>query len=265
MRNRQTSAIQKELGMSESTFFVSEASVRNLKRTSVRRIYGISSAHLSEAFAAAIGFRTNAALRAALAGQVTVEVPKPSNELLVRRLRELGYASVPDDLQLVPELQHSYTPFRTYPLNKRRGVRWNSWRNLVVMAINAGLEQRLFGLQPTDNWWPGAARNHYECQRAHYRFNVAPGFSAVASVDAQAGDELSIEVILNPKRPDTDPSLFCGLSDGDAVAHCWLERRLGAWVQDGGAGFSCKRTAQALLVGLNVTPNGYADQGSFIL
>ncbi|MDE2401979.1 MAG: hypothetical protein KGL90_09975 [Burkholderiales bacterium] len=251
--------------MSESTFFVSEAAVRNLKGTSVRRIYGISSAHLSEAFAAAIGFRTNAALRAALVGQATVEVPKPSNARLLQRLRELGYTSVPDDLQLVPELQHSYTPFRQFPLNKRRGVRWNSWRNLVVMAINAGLEQRLFGLQPTDNWWPGAARNHHECQSANYRFNVASGIPAIASVDAHAGDELSIQVVLDPKRLDVNPSIFCGLSDGDAVAHCWLERRLGAWIQDGGEGFSCKRTAQAMLVGLNVMPKGYADQGSFIL
>jgi hypothetical protein len=265
MRNRQTSAIQKEFGMSESTFFVSEAAVRNLKRTSVRCIYGISSAHLSEAFAAAIGFRTNAALRAALAGRATVEVPKPSNVRLVQRLRELGYTSVPDDLQLVPEFQHSYTPFHHFPLNKRRGVRWNSWRNLVVMAINAGLEQRLFGLQPTDNWWPGAARDHHECQSANYRFDVASGISAIASVDAQAGDELSIQVVLNPKRPDVNPGIFCGLSDGDAVAQCWLERRLGAWIQDGGEGFSCKRTAQAMLVGLNVMSKGYADQGSFIL
>lgn len=59
--------------------------------------------------------------------------------------------------------------------------------------------------------------------------------------------------------------MFHSLSDGDAVAHCWVERRLGAWTQDGGNAFSCKRSAQSHLAGLVIEPRGYSDQGSFIL
>lgn len=137
--------------MSDSTFFVSEAAVRNLKHAAERRVSGVSSSHLSESIAAALGFRTHAALRTALNGRATIEVPKPSNAKLVRRLRQLGYATAADDLRPLPELDHSYTPFRNFPLRKRRSVRWLAWRNLLVAAINAGLEQQIFGLSPGEN------------------------------------------------------------------------------------------------------------------
>jgi len=31
--------------------------------------------------------------------------------------------------------------------------RARAWRNMMVAAINAGLEQKLFGLQPGQNYW----------------------------------------------------------------------------------------------------------------
>jgi len=49
------------------------------------------------------------------------------------------------------------------------------------------------------------------------------------------------------------------------MAHGWVERRLGAWIQDGGEAFHCKRALKPELVGLSIEPAGYADQGSFIL
>jgi hypothetical protein len=251
--------------MSVSTFFVSEAAVRNLKHGAERRISGVSSSHLSEGIAAALGFKTHAALRAALDGQATIEVPKPSNVRLAQRLRQLGHTTVPDDLRLVPELKHSYTPYRNFPLGKRRGVRWVAWRNLVVAAINAGLEQRLFGLSPSENWWPGGAPDSHDCQVGTYRFAVDASLHAVASVDAKCGDELWIHIIVNPRSSDIEPNMFHDLSDGDAIAHCWVERRLGAWIQDGGEGFSCKRSLQPCLAGLAIEPCGYSDQGSFFM
>lgn len=136
--------------MSDSTFFVSAAAVRNLKHSAQHRVSGVSSSHFSEALAWALGFKTHAALRAALDGRTTVEVPKPSNARMVRRLQELGYNATAD-LRLVPEFEYSYSPFRNFPLRKKRSTRWMGWRNLVVAGINAGLEQRLFGLEPSDN------------------------------------------------------------------------------------------------------------------
>lgn len=251
--------------MSVSTFFVSKSAVRTLKQSAQRGLRDVSSSHLSEGVAAALGFKTHAALRAALADRATTEAQKPSNAVLVQRLRQLGYASIPDDLRLLPQFEHSYTPFRNDPLRERRGVRWHAWRNLLVAAINAGLEQRLFGLSPGENWWPGGAPASHECQRSTYRFTVEGGIAVIASVNAISGDELSISVILNPRKADIQPEWYCGLKDGDAVAHGWLERRLGAWIQDGGESFRCKRAVQPRLADLAIEPNGYSDQGSFFL
>ena len=246
-----------------NTFFVSEAALRNLKSAALRRVSGVRSSHLSEGIAAALGFTSQASLRSALRTQPTVEAQKPSNARLNQRLRELGYSAVPDDLRLLPEFEHSYGIAKTYPLRKARGVRWLAWRNLLVTAINAGLDQGMFGLAPTDNWWPGGAAESHECQVGRYRFLVDGDLPAVASVDAISGDELSIHVVLRPRDVDVEPNMFNGLQDGEAFAHCWVERRLGAWMQDGGEDFSCRRAAQSRLASITVEPKGYSDQGSF--
>lgn len=57
----------------------------------------------------------------------------------------------------------------------------------------------------------------------------------------------------------------CGLRDGDAVAHGWLERRLGVWIQGGGESFSCRRAMQPRIAELAIEPAGYSDQGSFFM
>lgn len=250
--------------MSTSTFFISEAALRHLKQGAQSKLAGVSSSHLSEGIAAALGFKTYAALRAVLAGHATAEAEKPSNPRLVQRLRQLGH-TVPDDLTLLPELRHSYAPFKRVPLKTKRGVRWWAWRNLMVAAINAGLEQRLFGLSPGENWWPGASPDSEKCARGNYRFVFDTDMPAIASVNAISGDELSISVILKPKDANKEPTWYCDLTSGDAAAQGWLERRLGAWIQDASDRFSCKRVLQPLLVDLAIEPTGYSDQGSFIM
>ena len=248
--------------MSGSSFFVSEAAVRNLKHAAERRVSGVQSSHLSEGIAAALGFKTNAALRAALLGRPTVEVPKPSNAKMMQRLRALGYAPR-DDLRLIPEFEHSYSPWRNYPLRKQRSERWTAWRNLMVAAVNVGIEQRLFGLSPEDNWWPGAGPESHQCPQFVYRFTIDGDSPAVVSVDAISGDELSISVVVNPRDANHTPAYYSRLEDGDAAAHCWVERRLGAWIQDGGEDFHCKRALQPLLSAIKIEPLGYSDQGPF--
>lgn len=250
--------------MSVSSFFISEPALRHLKQHAQRNLSGVSSSHLSEAIAAALGFRTHAALRAALSGNATAKAQKPKNILLVERLRQLGH-DVPGNLKVLPELKHSYTPFNRFPLRKKYGVRWWGWRNLMVSAINVGLERRLFGLSPRENWWPGSTADSHDCPPYTYRFQVDYELPAVASVKVISGDELSICVILNPVREDVQPQWYCGLKDGQAVAHGWLERRLGAWIQDGGEAFRCKRVMQSRLADMAMEPAGYSDQGSFLL
>lgn len=249
--------------MSDSTFFVSEAAVRNFKKLAAARIKGVSSAHLSEGIAAALGFRTHAALKAALTGRATAIASKPSNARLAQRLRQLGYSRASDEMRVVPELDRSYTPFRTYPLRKKGGVRWSAWRNLIVAAVNAGLDQRQFGLSPDQNWWPGAASESRQPNDGIYRFVLDGTMPAVASVGTSGGDELSIHVVLNPKSQSVLPDQYDGFSDGDAHARCWLERRLGAWIQDGNIDLSCRRDILPRIAEMDIVPNGFADQGSF--
>lgn len=250
--------------MSEQSFFVSASAARHLKRHAAARLPWVQSAHLSEAVAAALGLRTHAALRSALAERTTVEVAKPSNVRFRERLRELRYTGIPDDLDALPELTHNYLVFRREPITPKRSARWHAWRNLLVTALNAGLEQRLFGLEPGQNWWPGGAPESQACEVGTFGFVVDGNLRAVASVDCHAGDELSLYVIVQPRRNDIVPCFWNGLGDGDAVAHGWIERELGAWIQDGGEQFSCRRALQPRLVGMEVEPRGYADRGSFI-
>lgn len=249
--------------MAGSTFFVSEDAVRNLKHAAARGLGGVSSSHLSEGVAAALGFKTHAALRAALDGHPTIEVLKPSNPRFAQRLRELGYAAS-DDLEVLPNLEQSYTPFKRFPLH-RRTARWMAWRNLMTAAVNAGLQQRLFGLSPGENWWPGGAPDSQDCEGFEYAFKVDADLPAVASVNAISGDELSISVIVNRRDQDCVPEHFCGLEDGDATGQCWVERRLGAWLQDGADAFHCRRSLRPRLSAMSIEPLGYSDQGIFIL
>lgn len=250
--------------MTVSTFFVSEAALRTLKQSAQRGIQGVSSSHLSEAVAAALGFKTHAALRAALAVHPTAEAQKPSNARLVQRLRQFGYAA-PADLQLLPEFEHSYSPFKTFPLRTQRSPRWWVWRNLMVAAINAGIELHLFGLSEGNNWWPGGAEDSHRCVRYTYSFMFDGDLPAIASVDANSGGELSINVVLKPRKADLQPDWYCDLSSGDAVARGWMERRLGAWLQDGGEDVHCRRALQSRLADVAIEPAGYSDQGSFFM
>lgn len=250
--------------MSASTFFVSEAAVRNLKKRADRRVTGVTSSHMSEAVAAALGFKTHAALRAAFVGRATVEVLKPSNMRLAQRLRQMGY-SPPDDLRLLPELDRSYSPLKAFPLRRKRGVRWIAWRNLMVASINAGLEQRLFGLSPGEDWWPGADPTNNGGERGIFRFQFDGDVPAVATVAAISGDELAIHVLLAPRNAEIEADRSDGIKDGGAFAHGWLERRLGAWIMDGGEDFGCKRPMQQRVAEAKIAPVGYADHGSFIL
>lgn len=250
--------------MSDTTFFVSGASVRYLKQRAERGIAGVPSSHLSEGVAAALGFNTYAALRASLAHSKTIEVPKPKNALFAARLRQLGY-QLPEDLRVLPEFDRSYSPFKALPLGKSRSTRWTAWRNILVTAINAGLEQGLFGLQPGENWWPGGNPESHESVDHLYTFTMEGGHQGVVNLRVISGDELSFEVILNRRKSEVVPSLWSGLRDGDAVAQCWLERRLGVWIQDGGEDFKCKRALTAQLAALSIPTRGYADRGSFIM
>lgn len=251
--------------MSQLPYFVSAASVRHLKLRAKQKAPTIPSAHLSEALASALGFNTNASLRSALAGKATAAAQPPSNARMVARLQQLGHQVRPG-ANLVPDLQAWVHPFSgaRVPMPNRQSARWRVWRNIMVSAINAGLEQGLFGLSPGENWWPGGAPSSHACKSHTYEFRIAPDLPARASVDAHAGEELKINVQVVPRKGAGEPSFEDGLESASATANGWLERSLGVWLQNGAHDVHCKANLKPMLANLQVVPAGYADIGKLM-
>lgn len=137
--------------------------------------------------------------------------------------------------------------------------------HVVVSAINAGLQQRVFGLSPGENWWPEAPRGAAVGLQTTFPFVFDRDIPGAASVKGSRGDTLFINVVLNPRIDNGDSDHAADLPGGDVHAHCWLERRLGGWIQDGGDGFSCRRALLARVSEVSTDPHGYADFSSFIL
>lgn len=142
-------------------------------------------------------------------------------------------------------------------------ARHAAWRNMMVAAINAGLEQGWFGLEPGDNRWPGAERH-----KPHmYGFDVG-GITALASVSDGGHDELWVHVALWPTHTSYEwiNHDAAGLRAGEAFASGWVERRLGAWLQVGQSPrFNCRKDRLNTVEKLRVKPQGYADNGRFML
>jgi hypothetical protein len=132
--------------------------------------------------------------------------------------------------------------------------RYRAWRNLCVAGINAGLEQRIFGLEA----WDGPSREGDD-----YKLTVCgrPAFAVASDIGY---NEVSVHVSIGDKA---ERSRF---GSADAYAHCDLERRTGAWLQTthGLRGhrtgtFRCRRVLLAELAALDIEPNGYADTGQW--
>jgi hypothetical protein len=104
--------------------------------------------------------------------------------------------------------------------------RLEAWRNLMIAAINAGLDQAIFTLIPKDNEQNGVT---YE-----FEFDGRP---AVGWARSAAYGELSIHVMLEPS-PQAREYLsswnayqFRAEWGATAMAYGFLERTDGKWLQ----------------------------------
>jgi hypothetical protein len=143
--------------------------------------------------------------------------------------------------------------------------RLTAWRNAMVSAINAGLEQGLFGLKEGEN--------NFSERGGVYGFDVG-GIPAKAGVNDIGYGELRVSVALWPVVDGLNinvgnPTDCCPRdAPGDLVAVGFLERRLGAWLQTsaaGGGSLFCRRHRLAEASAIKVKPNGYKDSGKLIL
>ncbi|MHB8286061.1 MAG: hypothetical protein ACYDD1_15485 [Caulobacteraceae bacterium] len=148
---------------------------------------------------------------------------------------------------------------RTQLAGSMRGAaRKAAWRNMMVAAINAGLEQGLFGLAPDDN--------RFE-DNATFRFQF-DGLPAIAHIRDISFGELAVHVAVNPtdRAEDWIESHNAGFLAGDAFASGWLEREKGRWLQVSDSPVGCVRTALLdQVVAARVAPKGYADAGRVMM
>ncbi len=240
---------------------LTQESVAGVKHALARRLPHVGSAHLSEALARALGHRTHAALLTTMESEHSDPPIELLNEArLNNRLEELGYQVERDfgfeqlnNVRMIATAGWS----RQYPKTMRyKGMRAQAWRNLMVCAVNAGLEQKLFSLREDDNRWPDADDKGFV-----FDFMLPNGLPARGYVDSQVrGAELGVRAAVNPKG-DLVRFGGAGFNGGDAVAEGWVERRAGVWLQSSTTLFKCRRDLVRELAALQVEPKGYGDRG----
>ncbi|MFD0985862.1 hypothetical protein [Methyloligella solikamskensis] len=256
---------------------LTEPALKYVKRTLTAYFPDEKSTHLTEALAAACDCKSHAAL---ITRMSSVDPVDPDYVLLdanafLQRLRTISSS---------PSLTNSSFDFDALPIEGCPGIvrtispgfervdyakskRKRAWRNAMVSASNAGIEQRLFTVLPRDNRWPGAEHD----ETYIYRFTT-DGIPAIASVRDIGFDELSIHVAFWPES-DGERWIQCanaGFHAGDLFASGWLERRNGAWLQVGNDTgrdwtFNCRKDRLDRVASLMVRPKGYADRGSFMM
>jgi hypothetical protein len=241
-----------------------EAPLAALKKSLRDEFPDVKSSHLSEALAYSLGFRTYASLMAAMAGP---EIDRPFAVLntprMIERLQQFGYPNDPEfDFELtilnpVPGVV-STMPDSAYEIEYKTS-RQKAWRNLMVCAINAALEQRLFTLRAGDNRFPDDMRSG-----TLFDFKLPNGMSARGYVSDAGFHELSVHAAVKPKG-DMVRAFNAEFSAGDAFGTTWVERERGAWMQSSDSSFNCRKALLDALAALKVDPHGYGDRGRVIM
>jgi hypothetical protein len=175
----------------------------------------VKSSHLSEALAHSLGYRTHAALLASLPKVPAHDAPFAllSSQRMIERLQGLGYPPDPEFdfenlVKPTPEVISTMHMPSSYELELKT-VRKRAWRNLMVCAVNAALDQGLFTLRPGDNRFGPNGRL--------FDFNLPSGRPARGWVDDASFDELVVRAAVHPKG-DLVRIAHVGFDAGEAPA-----------------------------------------------
>lgn len=241
-----------------------ESSLANLKKALRDEFPDAKSSHIQEALAYSLGHNTSAALKALLSTFKGTEPDFPFALLDAARMRErlvqLGYQ---DDQEFDFEMMQlskidgaiSTIPLSAYDIEYKIN-RQLAWRNLMVCAVNAALDQKLFGLRPGDDRFIDNMR-----QGQTFDFVLPNGLPVRGSIADAGFDEISIHAAVNPKS-DAVRAFNAGFDAGDAFGTTWVERRKGAWMQFCDSNFTCRRYLTPELAALDVKPQGFGDRGA---
>lgn len=232
------------------------------------------SGHLDEALARALRYRTYAAFLADVrsgehANRARLLSESVFEDYLLPHCPEFG-----DDPFWWPGFDALDTPviIKTVPISayeiEYKSRRNKAWRNVMVAAINAALEQRKFGLRPHEDFEvPDRSVSTKEVGRlGFYEFTLA-GLPVLAFVQEAGFDELSIYAMVNPTKKARRDILWehNDASAGAVWARCWFERRTGAWMQNSSGYFRCQRPYLDLLANLDIEPEGFGDRGRIMM
>ncbi|TXH91625.1 MAG: hypothetical protein E6Q71_02425 [Pseudomonas sp.] len=241
--------------------------LRAVKTRLSEAIPHIPSSHLTEALAAAAGFKTNAALRASLWEPGKAPESCAAFEFhdgkFLQRLQQFGHEDVGE--------WPGFSRFaeREWVSSMYRSDRALCARNLITAAVVSGLTQGHFGLGPEDNFWPGTdeTKRLGRVRATGFLFHVwmPEGIPTVAWVEDNGMGELTIKVACWPKGDHI--SYSGGFRSGEATAVGWLERDRGAWIMNdhrGGIDLAVRRTLQGRIAKAISPTTGFADQGAFI-
>jgi hypothetical protein len=129
---------------------------------------------------------------------------------------------------------------------------------MLVAGINEAIKLNRITLDP-DNW----------PDESIFDFTIA-GLPARGSVYGISHGEVSISVVVNPKRTNLSPGGYVGGHSlthlGDAHAMGWLERRDGAWLQYYKPPLiKIRNHLKPIIAGASIKPRGFADMGRFYL
>jgi hypothetical protein len=258
---------------------LSNQNIKTVKRALREWFPEIISSHLTEAFAAALGFRNQAALRASLQG-IDKSFPNVlliNEHLFVTRLKELGNNFTWDDkhdlFYALPEIPYGEVLLKTETSTsgdvQYKSTRNLAWRNMMVAAINAGVKRKLFSVLPGDNRWPGFSPENSSTgdgQESIYRFTFGTDIPAIASVHDIGSDELSFHVALWPTE-DAERWIRAANSGklaGKAFASGWLERQNGAYLQSSTDELYCQKAITKLVANTVTQPLCFGDRGKVI-
>jgi hypothetical protein len=165
----------------------------------------------------------------------------------------------------------------------KQSARRRAWRNLMVAAINSGLERGLFTTAPgpivgeplrtASDYRPGAAPD-YPHNGCIFSFELPDGTVVRVSAANIGWDEISLHVAANPSDELLDvrgspmhvTSTFVRAIGCDAYAEGWFERRTGPYLMvSDRPRFAARAESRGRLANLMIEPKGYKDSGKFII
>lgn len=154
---------------------ISTSSLNAVKKALRADFIDEKSSHLAEALAYSLGFNTNAALLNAV-DQYANDPPIQTldNERFATRLEQFGYQRddefefdfLHNEAGLIITTNHYTASGIEY-----KSLRQRAWRNLMVCAVNEGIQRKIFSLKPGDNRWDDTVSNNPEDKHPHTKDN----------------------------------------------------------------------------------------------